>query len=80
MKSNLQRIGLPPFADINRTVLNQLLDPQKGAPYAMRAVIRSQLGMPGETNLPPLTVSTNPPAAATVSSNAPAAEPSGSAK
>ena len=80
MKNNLQRIGLPPFADLNRAVLNQLLDPQQGAPYAMRAVIRSQLGMPGETNAPPMTVSTNPPAAATVSSNAPAAEPPGSAK
>ena len=80
MKSNLQRIGLPPFADLNRAVLNQLLDPQQGAPYAMRAVIRSQLGMPGETNVPPMTVSTNPPATATVSSNAPAAEPSDSAK
>ncbi|MGA2279386.1 MAG: hypothetical protein ABSG80_03680 [Verrucomicrobiota bacterium] len=71
MKSNQQRIGLPPFADLNRAVLNQLLDPQQGAPYPMRAVIRSQLGMPGETNAPP---------AATVSSNAPAAGPSGSAK
>jgi hypothetical protein len=80
MKSNLQRIGLPPFADLNRAVLNQLLDPQQGAPYAMRAVIRSQLGMPGETNVPPMTVSTNPPATATVSSNAPAAGPSDSAK
>jgi hypothetical protein len=80
MKSNLQRIGLPPFADLNRDVLNQLLDPQEGAPYAMRAVIRSQLGMPGETNVPPMTVSTNTPAAATVSSNAPAARPSSSAQ
>jgi hypothetical protein len=80
MKSNLQRIGLPPFADLNRAVLNQLLDPQQGMPFAMRAVIRTQLGMPGETNVPPMTVSTNTPAAATVSSNAPAAGPSGSAK
>ena len=80
MKSNLQRIGLPPFADLNRAVLNQLLDPQQGAPYAMRAVIRSQLGMPGETNVPPMTAATNAPAAATVSSNAPAAGSSGPAK
>lgn len=80
MKSNLQRMGLPPFADLNRAVLNQLLDPQQGAPYAMRAVIRTQLRLPGETNVPPMTVSTNPPAAATVSSNAPAAGPSGPAK
>jgi hypothetical protein len=58
-KSNLTRIGLPPFADLNRTVLNQLLDPQRGLPYAARAVIRSQLGMPAETNLPPAAVSPN---------------------
>jgi len=80
MKSNRQRIGLPPFADLNRSVLNRLLDPQQGMPFAMRAVIRTQLGMPGETNAPPMTVSTNTPAAATVSSNAPAAGPSGPAK
>ena len=47
-ESSLQRIGLPPFADLNRAVLNQLLDPQQGLSYAMRAVIRSQLEMPGE--------------------------------
>jgi len=47
-KANLQRIGLPPFADLNRAVLNQLLDPQEGTPYAARAVIRSQLEMPGK--------------------------------
>jgi hypothetical protein len=63
MKSNLQRMGLPPFADLNRAVLDQLLDAQQGLPYAARAVIRSQLGMPGETNAPPVTVSTNAPAA-----------------
>jgi hypothetical protein len=78
--ANLQRMGLPPLADMNRTVLNRLLDPQQGAPYAMRAVIRSQLGMPGETNAPPMTVSTNKPAAATVSSNTPAVGPSGPAQ
>jgi hypothetical protein len=80
MKGNLQRIGLPPFADLDRAVLNQLLDPQEGVPYAMRAVIRTQLGMPGETNVPPTTVLTNTTAAATVSSNAPAAGSSGSTK
>jgi len=78
--SNLERIGLPPLADLNRSALNQWLDPQNGAPYAMRAVIRSQLGMPGETNLPPLTIPTNTPPAATVSSNAPAAGRAGPAQ
>jgi hypothetical protein len=55
-----QRVGLPPFADINRTVLNRLLDPKQGMPFAMRAVIRTQLGLPAESNPPPASViSTN---------------------
>ncbi len=59
------RVGLPPLADINRTVLNQLLDPKQGLPYAARAAIRTQL------RLPPETASTNAPPAAAVSTNAP---------
>jgi len=63
VKSNQQRIGLPPFADLDRAVLDRMLDPQHEVmPYAIRAVIRSQLGMPGETNQPvPLTLTTNAP-------------------
>ena len=49
VKSNSGRIGLPAYDLLNRTVLNQLLDPEKGAPFAMRAVLRTQLGMPAET-------------------------------
>ena len=65
MKSNEQRMGLAPFADLNRAVLDRLLDPRDEViPYAMRAVIRSQLGMAGETNLPPATIPTNAPVAA----------------
>jgi hypothetical protein len=53
-----QRIPLPPYNTLNRAVINGLLDPQKGMPYAARAVLRTQLGLPGET------VSTNAPPAA----------------
>jgi hypothetical protein len=60
--SNEKRIGLPPFADINRTVLNQLLDPQQGVPFEMRAVLRTQLGLPAETNAPPISTNAIPPA------------------
>jgi hypothetical protein len=45
-----ERVGLPPWDTINRAVLDQLLDLQQGLPYAARAVIRTQLGMPTETN------------------------------
>ena len=57
MKSNLERVGLPPFDVMNRTVLNKLLDSQQPVlPFAARAVLRTQLGMPAEsatTNAPP---------------------------
>jgi hypothetical protein len=43
------RIPLPPYKDLERTVVNQLLDRQKGLPYAARAVLRTQLGLPAET-------------------------------
>jgi len=63
-----QRVGLPPLADINQKVLNQLLDPKQGnVPFAARAVIRTQL------RLPPETVSTNAPSAGITSTNTPEA-------
>jgi hypothetical protein len=43
--SQLPRTGLPPFYTINTNVLDHLLDPQRGLPYAARAVIVTQLGM-----------------------------------
>ncbi|HZF01705.1 MAG TPA: hypothetical protein VE344_07400 [Methylomirabilota bacterium] len=59
--NNQERTKLPPFDVLNRTVLTDLLDTQKPMlPYAARAVIRTQLGMPAETNAPPaVTISTN---------------------
>jgi hypothetical protein len=61
-----KRVALPPFADLNRTVLNQLLDPKNGMPFAARAELRTQLRLPPETNAPPnstnvLSTSTNMP-------------------
>jgi len=72
MKSNMQRIGLPPFADLDRDVLNQLLNPQQGLPFAARAVLRTQLSLPTETNTPPAaTILTSAPTNVS-STNAPA--------
>jgi hypothetical protein len=57
------RAALPPFNDLKRAVLDQLLDTQQEAiPFAARAVIRTQLKMPPETNAPPATILTNAPA------------------
>jgi hypothetical protein len=62
MQSNISRVGLLPFADYNRSVLNKLLDTQNGMPYAMRAVLRTELKMLPETAAPPAgTASTNTP-------------------
>ena len=60
MKSNLERVGLPPFEELNRTVLDQLLNTQQPfLPFAARAVLRTQLGLPAEsaaTNAPPAAI------------------------
>jgi len=72
---NEARIGLPPFDVLNRTILNDLLNAQKPVlPYAARAVIRSQLGMPPEISAPPtVATSTNVIAPAVLpDTNAPA--------
>ena len=47
-----KRIPLPPFDVMNKFVLSQLLEPQSGVPYAMRAVVRTHLGLGPETNAP----------------------------
>jgi len=73
-KEGLGRRGLPPFAEMNRTVLDQLLDLQQGLPFAARAVLRTQLGLPAETNaIRKATVTNTPPAAAAGTNAAPAA-------
>jgi hypothetical protein len=67
MGNGQPRAALPPMNDLKRTVVSELLDPQKDLiPFAARAVIRTQLGMPAETNAPPATTSTNAPAPAPV--------------
>jgi hypothetical protein len=53
-----QRVVLPPMNDLKGLVLNQLLDP-RGLPFAARAALRTQLGMPAETNAPSALVPTN---------------------
>lgn len=50
-----QRIPLPPFDTMNKAIIKQLLDPQEGLPYAGRAVLRTQLGLPAESVEPAAT-------------------------
>lgn len=55
-----KRIPLPPFETLNNAILRQLLNPQEGLPYAARAVLRTQLGLPSETVAPaPSAATTN---------------------
>jgi hypothetical protein len=79
VKMDQSRAPLPPMNDLKRTVLDLLLDPQKGLPFAARAVIRTQLGWPAETNAPPQIVSTNAvaPAVVPAPANAPATNSAG---
>ena len=65
------RIPLPPFDDLTKTVVNDLLNPQRGLQPEARAILRTQLGLPAETVAPPATNSV-PKISAPVSTNAPA--------
>jgi len=66
-QDSLPRIGLSPFDDINRDVLNRMLDTENGMPKEARLILRSNLGLPPETAAPPKDASapanTNAPAA-----------------
>jgi len=68
-QDNLERLALPPVADIEKDVLRRLLDPESGMPFEMRAVLRTKLRLPVErapapparTNAPPSVTTTNSP-------------------
>ena len=60
-----QRVALPPWDELNRSVLKKLLDPQEGLPYAARLQIRSDLGWSAETNAPVVSSTNLPPVSAT---------------
>ena len=69
MVSDQDRARLPSFNDLQRHALSQVLDPQNGLPYAERAVIRTQLRLPAETNAPAPAASTNAIAPTVLSSS-----------
>lgn len=49
-----QRVGLPPFAEIDRLIRNQLLDPEQGLPDEAAARLRTLLNLPASTNAAPV--------------------------
>jgi hypothetical protein len=74
-EKNFDRTKLPPFPDLDKVVLDHLLNTQNGLPYAARAIIRTQLKMPPETMAPLASLSTNsitPEASYPPATNAPA--------
>ncbi|HEY1786972.1 MAG TPA: hypothetical protein VGJ73_02395 [Verrucomicrobiae bacterium] len=71
-KSDIARVGLAPFKSMDEDVRRELLDPVNGLPYGARAIIRSQLGIPGDPNSPYGVISTNSVVKLPPSTNAPA--------
>ena len=67
-----ERIPLPPMDKLNQYVLDQILDPSKGTPVAVRLALRTDLQMGPETNTLPTTVTNAPDSTAT---NLPAVHP-----
>jgi hypothetical protein len=49
------RVGLPAFADLEKIVFDQLMDPQQGLDPRLQAILRARLGPPAatSTNAPP---------------------------
>ncbi len=72
MGDSQPRVALPPMKDLQHLVLDQLLDPQNNyLPYAARAIVRTQLRMPPETNsAAPFQISTNDVAPVLTNTNA----------
>ena len=54
-------VGLPPFEDIDREILNRALDPQLGAAPEIRAILRTKLGLRAETAPAPAPGTNAPP-------------------
>jgi hypothetical protein len=54
-----EAVGLRPFEEINAEIRNRILDPQEGAPFEMRAILRTKLHLPPEPPVGP--ASTNAP-------------------
>ena len=60
-QERLPSIGLRPFDDIEREILNRLLDPQQGMSSEARGVLRTKLRLPAEPKAPAPTTTTNLP-------------------
>ncbi len=66
-----QRLQIAPIEEIEKDILNRMLDPETGVPFEMRAALRARLGLPPEP--PPGTPTTNAPPAAALAPATPTA-------
>jgi hypothetical protein len=48
----MSAIGLPPFKDMQQTILRRLLDPTNGLPPEALAVLRTKLNLPASKTPP----------------------------
>jgi hypothetical protein len=63
-KDRHSAIGLRPFEEIDQEVRRRMLDPERGEPPEVRAVLRAKLGEPPETTPPPAATNAPPERAA----------------
>ncbi len=73
-KETLVRVGIPPLADIRRSVLRDLLAKDSGFPPELAAQLRTKLGLAADALPAPVTTEIAPTPAA-VSTNSPDAAP-----
>jgi len=59
-KERIPATGLNPLEETDREILRRLLDAEHGAPFEVRAVLRSKLGMPAESAVPAATTNAAP--------------------
>jgi hypothetical protein len=74
-KDRGEALEISSIADIQREMLNRLLDPKEGLPFEVRAILRSKLGMEAEAAQPAAT-----PAPAPNASETPAPQRAASAR
>jgi hypothetical protein len=52
-QERIPAIGLPPFNEMQQTVLNRILAPDNGVPPEAKAILRTKLKLPAEKETPP---------------------------
>ncbi len=59
-KTRAEALHISPIEDIQKEILDRLLDPEKGLPFEVRSVLRQKLGMPAEAPISPVVTNAVP--------------------